>query len=50
MFFFLRPTFKIDGFWVNHVPLPILFFFFPFASLSVDLWEDELEYDSFWED
>lgn len=38
---FLRPKFKIDGFFATHLPLPILFFLFPFASIVVDLWEDD---------
>lgn len=46
MFFFLRPKFKMDGFLVTHIPLPILFFLFPFASIVVDIWED----DNMWSD
>lgn len=50
MFFFLRPNFKSVGFIVNHIPLPIIFFFFPFATISFNLWEDETMYDEYWED
>lgn len=49
MFFFLRPNFKMDGFIATHIPWPILFLLFPLATFSVDLWSDETEDDSFWE-
>lgn len=50
MFFFLRPNFKLDGFWATHIPFKVLFFLFPLATISVDLWTNEMENDSFWID
>lgn len=49
MFFFIRPKFKIDGFWVSHIPLSVLFFFFPFGYLVLNEEFPELE-DGYWDE
>ena len=38
MFFFIRPKFKVDGFWVSYISLSVLFFLFPFGYL---VWNED---------